>query len=637
MLNKKSIIIFSILVSNLFSCISISSLLEKSSIDSIQTSKLKSISIEPFNTVLNEGESTLLTAILYKEDDKIDNSNTNVEWFSEDKNIVDIDKYGKAKAIKSGEVGILAKYKYGNSIKRSIVKVVGKKIIDNININKNLVELKPEETFNLSATVYMADGTKNSNVVWSSSDNTIAVVDDKGNVTAKRIGLTTIVATYSLDNIYKKSVDINITKEGKKIVEEIIKPKDKTSIVEIPIPIPTSTSVLTPVPIPTPTSTIIPTTLPTPIPTNIPVFPPAATSTPIFPPTTTSTPINTSNFPPAPTPTPTSIIISTPVPTPTPINTIVTTIAGSLVGFADGTSSNAKFNQPYGIALDSIGNIFVTDSGNHKIRKITTNSVISTFAGAEEGFADGIGDNAKFNQPDSLALDNSGNIFITDVLSHKIRKITPDGIVSTFAGSVAGFADGMGTKAKFANPTGIAIDSIGNIFVSDKSNNKIRKITPDGFVSTIAGSIAGFADGAGANAKFSMPVGIAVDSTGNIFVTDSGNHKIRKITPNGIVSTIAGSVAGFADGLISDAKFNFPFGLALDISGNIFLSEPYNHRVRKITTNGVVSTIAGTSQGFVDGLISDAKFNFPLGLAIDSSRNIFVVDGGNNRIRKIQQ
>jgi sugar lactone lactonase YvrE len=267
------------------------------------------------------------------------------------------------------------------------------------------------------------------------------------------------------------------------------------------------------------------------------------------------------------------------------------------------------------------------------------NTVVTVAGNGSLGFADGDIDDARFYQPTGIAVDTDGNMYVADAENHRIRKITPGGVVSTLAGSgTSGSADGVGTAAQFYSPRAVAVDATGNIYVADGINNKIRKITPAGEVSTLAGSGAsGFADGQGTSAKFYFPKGIAVDASGNIYVADDINHRIRKITPTGTVSTIAGSTVGVTEGIGTAAKFNTPVGIAVDASGNIYVADDENERIRKITTNGTVSTLAGGFlQGFTDGVGGDAQFRSPTGLAIDASGNIYVADRHNHSIRKIQ-
>jgi mucin-19 len=323
---------------------------------------------------------------------------------------------------------------------------------------------------------------------------------------------------------------------------------------------------------------------------------------------------------------------------------LVTTLAGSgVAGFTDSLQTNFRFSLPIGLAFDSAGNLYVGEIGNHTIRRITPAGLVSTFAGTgAAGFADGIGTNIIFNNPYGVAFDSAGIMYVADSGNNRIRKITPGGVVSTFAGSgTYTFADGDGTNASFRFPTGIALDSVGNVYVADAYNNRIRKITPAGVVSTLAGSGTGagtgtgaFADGAGTNASFNTPGGIAVDSTGNVFVADQANHRIRRITPLGVVSTFAGSAFGSTDANGTNASFNNPKALAFDSAGNLYVGEE-NHRIRRITPLGVVSTFAGSSIGFQDGTGTSALFFSPQGIAIDSSGTLFVADNANNCIRRI--
>jgi sugar lactone lactonase YvrE len=316
-------------------------------------------------------------------------------------------------------------------------------------------------------------------------------------------------------------------------------------------------------------------------------------------------------------------------------NIIVSTLAGSSAGFADDVGINAKFNNPFDVAIDTKGNLYVPDYKNHKIRKITSTGVVTTYAGSTEGYLDGIVTAAQFSYPASVVVDDSGNLFVTEYGNDKIRKISPSGVVSTYAGSTAGYADDTGTAAKFNDPAGIAIDHSGNLYVADSKNNRIRKISPDRIVTTLAGSFSGYANGTGSTARFYSPADLELDAQGNIFVADAGNHKIRKITPNGYVTTLAGNTAGYTDGFGIMSQFFSPSGITLDKMGNIYVAEAYNHKIRKITPIGLVSTLAGSTEGYLDGSGTTAKFYCPIGLAVDASGNIYVADNYNNRIRKI--
>lgn len=317
----------------------------------------------------------------------------------------------------------------------------------------------------------------------------------------------------------------------------------------------------------------------------------------------------------------------------------VVTVAGSTQGYADGVGVNAKFNSPTGIAIDNNGNIYVGDWLNNYVRKISPSSIVTTLAGnGVPGYQNGTGIGAQFQYPNGVAVDAEGTVYVADRLNHRIRKITSSGVVTTLAGSgVAGFADGNGLNAKFYRPSDVTVDGNCIVYVADDYNHCIRKITPSGDVTTIAGNgTAGFADGIGAVARFNDPVNIAVDGNGNLYVTDYNNHRIRKITPTGFVTTIAGSgTPGYQDGISTTAKFYLPTGLDVDYVGNVYVADRGNNRIRKITTTGVVTTIAGLGQGYLDGTNVAAQFNQPYSVSVDNAGNIYVVDTGNNRIRKI--
>ncbi|HEY6142187.1 MAG TPA: gliding motility-associated C-terminal domain-containing protein [Flavobacterium sp.] len=330
----------------------------------------------------------------------------------------------------------------------------------------------------------------------------------------------------------------------------------------------------------------------------------------------------------------------------TPTNTggaivVVTTFAGNgTQGYADGTGTTASFNSPQGLALDNSKNLYVAAGFNFKIRKITPTGVVSTFAGnIFPGSVDGTGTAASFNVTCGVATDALGYLYVADTNNCKIRKISPTGVVTTLAGSgTIGASDGIGAAASFYYPFGLAVDALGNVYVADNGNSKIRKITPSGVVTTFAGNGAtGTADGTGTNAQFYAPYAITIDATGNLYVADAGNLNIRKITPAGVVTTLAGSgVIGAADGTGTASSFNSPVGIAVDNLGNLFVSDRDNNNIRTITPAGVVTTLVGSGlMGATDGIGTAASFDAPVGLAVDNSGYLYVSEIGNHKIRKI--
>jgi len=363
----------------------------------------------------------------------------------------------------------------------------------------------------------------------------------------------------------------------------------------------------------------------------------------------------------------TALLASCKSPTSSPSKAwVVSTLAGSTSGDDDGTGTAAKFNHPYGVAVNSDGNVYVADADNQRIRKITIKTVnsqevadVSTLAGSTSGYKNGSGTAAKFDYPTGVAVDSDGNIYVADTFNDRIRKITIKTVnsqevadVSTLAGSKSGDDDGTGTAAQFNRPYGVAVDSDGNVYVADTFNHRIRKIAIDsngnGVVSSPFGSgTAGSANGVGTAAQFKSPRGLAVhESSGNIiiYVADEYNNRIRKIAidsnGNGVVSSPFGSgTAGSANGVGTAAQFKYPYGVAVDSVGNIYVADTSNNRIRKITVAGVVSTLAGSTSGDDDGTGTAAQFNGPSGLAVhESSGNIiiYVADYGNHRIRKME-
>jgi len=318
-----------------------------------------------------------------------------------------------------------------------------------------------------------------------------------------------------------------------------------------------------------------------------------------------------------------------------------TYVRTSTVSTITNTAGNSVIvEHPNGIAIDVAGNIYVAEEG-HRIEKIISTGEVIAIAGDKmiPGFANGLGTTALFKNPYDIAIDISGNLYVADYGNNRIRKITPECEVSTFAGNGNyGLVDGAREIAQFNFPMGVTIDAAGNLYVTDYGNHCIRKITPEGVVSTFAGNgFQGFTNGAGTLAKFNSPKGIAIDALGNLYVADNNNYCIRKITPAGVVSTLAGNgTMGFNDGAGATAQFYSLGGITVDASGNVYVVD--NNRIRKITSAGVVTTIAGKEDkgSFADGAGAVARFSSPRGLAVDALGNIYVADFGNNCIRKIE-
>jgi sugar lactone lactonase YvrE len=329
---------------------------------------------------------------------------------------------------------------------------------------------------------------------------------------------------------------------------------------------------------------------------------------------------------------------------------MVTALAGTLPpspGSADGTGSAAGFNCPSGVAVDGAGNVYVADTANETVRRITPGGVVTTLAGTvgSSGVADGTGTTAQFSHPAGMAADSNGNVYVADRFNKTIRKIAPGGVVTTLAGDpgALGSVDGL---TPFNFPFGVAVDNTGNVYWADRLHSAILKIATNGVMTTLAGVYGQYPDGRGSNdgtgtsARFDNPRGLTVDGTGNVYVADSANNTIRKITPAGVVTTLAGTAGavGSADGNGPSARFNEPTGVAVDVAGNVFVADAGNNLIRKITPGGAVTTIGGTAGTFgsEDGIGAAAGFNNPAGVAVDRAGNLYLADADNHAIRKGQ-
>lgn len=333
---------------------------------------------------------------------------------------------------------------------------------------------------------------------------------------------------------------------------------------------------------------------------------------------------------------------SIPVPAP---QAIVSTYAGNgYAGLIDSTAFASTFYTPIALTVDGSGNLYVADQMNNVIREITQAGIVSIYAGT--GIPDennGPADSATFSEPAGVVIDpTSGNIYVADASTNIIREIAFSGIVSTYEGNGLRGFNGAPLTAEFNlqinNPVGMVVDGSGNLYEADALNMVIRKITTAGSEITYAGNgTEGYTDGAAASAQFSGPTGLAIDLSGNLYVADLNNNVIRKITLSGEVSTLAGNgTKGYKDGADSSAEFDEPTGLAVDDSGNVYVCDRSNNVIRKINTDGVVSTFAGNGiQGYKDGGALSSEFNYPSQITMDASGNFYITDQQNNLIRKI--
>jgi hypothetical protein len=333
---------------------------------------------------------------------------------------------------------------------------------------------------------------------------------------------------------------------------------------------------------------------------------------------------------------------------------IISTVAGDGTGgFAGdgGAATSASLDNPYGVTLDAAGNLYIADLLNHRIRKVATDGTISTVAGnGSTTFAGdgGAATSASLSEPVDVALDAAGNLYIADENNHRIRKVTTDGIISTVAGSdTAGFAGdgGAATSASLTRPRSVTLDAAGNLYIADSRNHRIRKVATDGTISTVAGNslAGGFAGdgGAATSASLKYPRGVTLDAAGNLYIADQFNHRIRKVATDGTISTVAGNgTPTFAGdgGAATSASLNTPSAVSLDAAGNLYIADFNNHRIRKVDTDGIISTVAGNdTPGFAgdDGAATSASLYRPSGVTLDAAGNLYIADNGNNRIRKL--
>ena len=320
---------------------------------------------------------------------------------------------------------------------------------------------------------------------------------------------------------------------------------------------------------------------------------------------------------------------------------VIRTVAGMGIQSFNGDGGPATSAQLYHPrTVDAAGNLFIADSDNNRVRKVTPEGVISTVAGnGGRGFSGdgGLATSAQLNGPAGMELDTAGNLFIVDFGNNRVRKVTPTGVISTVAGGGArGYVGdgGPATSAQLNGPSDVALDTAGNLFIAEFYSNRVRKVTRDGLITTVAGDgNRGYSgDGGPATfAKLASPSGVAVDSSGNLFIVDSENHRVRKVASNGVISTVTGTanMGNYGPG---------PSGIAVDAAGNLFIADSDNNRVRKVTPGGVASTVAGNGVGGFGGdggAAISAQLSSPGGVSVDATGNLFIADTGNNRIRKV--
>jgi uncharacterized protein (TIGR03437 family) len=331
---------------------------------------------------------------------------------------------------------------------------------------------------------------------------------------------------------------------------------------------------------------------------------------------------------------------------------VISTVAGTgaLSSGDGGPATSAAIDWPEDVKTDTNGNIFIADYGGQRVRKVTLAGVISTVAGTgTRGYSgdNGPATSAELAYPNGLAVDSSGNLYISDSGNQRVRKVTTAGVISTVAGNgTHGYSgdNGPATSAELGQPQALAIDSSGNLFIADGDISRIRKVTPSGTIATVAGTgTYGYSGDGGpaTSAEIGRPNGLAVDSAGNLFISDSPNYRVRKVTPGGTISTVAGTGnAGFSGdgGQATKADFGRTIGLAVDSSGNLFIADYDYARIRMVTAGGIVSTVAGsggTGYSGDGGPATSATFNDIFGISIDSSGKIYIADAGNGAVREL--
>jgi PASTA domain/NHL repeat len=331
-------------------------------------------------------------------------------------------------------------------------------------------------------------------------------------------------------------------------------------------------------------------------------------------------------------------------------NTITTIAGNGTPGFSGdgGPATSAQMWGPEGIAVDAAGNVYFTDGASHRVRKVTPGGTISTFAGTgAPGFSgdNGLATSAQLSSPKGLAVDGLGNVYIAEYHGDRVRKVNPAGIITTYAGSGIRGDTGDGgpaTAARLFAPRGLAVDGQGNLYIADHYNHRIRKVDSSGTITRFAGTSAGFSGDGGpaTSAQLHYPEHVTTDESGNVYIADSSNRRVRKVSPSGTITTFAGSGGGgLGDGgLATSATLDHPRGLEVDAQGNLYIADSADYRVRKVDTAGMITTVVGTGNGGFHGdggPAGSATVWVPLGLAMDGQGNLYIADYQNNRLRKV--
>jgi sugar lactone lactonase YvrE len=338
-----------------------------------------------------------------------------------------------------------------------------------------------------------------------------------------------------------------------------------------------------------------------------------------------------------------------------PTPTIITVAGTGSAGFSGdgGPATSARLQTPEGVTVNSSGTLYIADYGNHRVRQVTRDGVIATVAGtgsAGYGGDGGPATAAQLHFPYGVAVDSAGTLYIAEFGNHRVRQVTRDGVITTVAGTgSAGYGGdgGPATAAQLNHPCGVAVDKAGTLYIVDDYNDRVRQVTPDGVITTVAGTgSSGYSgdsgDGGPATAApLNHPVGVAVDNAGTLYITEWHHHRVRRVAPDGVITTVAGTRnSGYSGdgGPASSAHLNTPSGVAVDNAGTLYITDDFNHRIRQVTRDGVITTVAGTGSaghGGDNGPAVAAHLNNPVGVAVDSAGALYITERDSHRVRKV--